>query len=216
MRVMHHSLGDWKDHGENTGGFYACNKYTAKEEDVDSAEARRRQRAKESLERYTHYFERWANHDSAHRKALKDMHSITDERLRQLGEVYGIPPSQLRFIVDALKQVAECRRVLKFTYAYAYYFMTEETEKQKNDKEFFEFIQGYAEAQLEKLNEAAEAELKEHMECPKEARRSFGDFRFNLTSLTDVAGKHFDKLVQTVESMPQQLSAADEEGEESS
>lgn len=137
------------------------------------------------------------------------MHSITEEKLRQLGEVYGIPPSQLRFIVNALEQVAECRRVLKFTYAYAYYFMQEDTEKQRNDKEFFEFIQGYAEAQLEKLNEVAEVELKEHMETPNEARRTFPDFRFTLTSLTDVAAKHFDKLVQTVESMPQQLSTND-------
>lgn len=87
-------LGAWQDHGERTGGFYACNRYeAAKQEGVvcelnifvcsfnqwitqcswylclkfhsatlqyDEAE-RRREMAKNSLERYTHYYERWAS-----------------------------------------------------------------------------------------------------------------------------------------------------------
>lgn len=100
-------LGQWSDHGERTGGFYACNRYeTAKQEGVvwyspsvffpspffppqlfhislccywltghpykfdeccclqyDESE-KRREMAKNSLERYTHYYERWATNQS--------------------------------------------------------------------------------------------------------------------------------------------------------
>ncbi|KAL4566979.1 hypothetical protein LXL04_022549 [Taraxacum kok-saghyz] len=48
-------LGAWSDHGERTGGFYACNRYeTAKQEGVYDDTEKRREMAKNSLERYTH------------------------------------------------------------------------------------------------------------------------------------------------------------------
>ena len=45
--------GDWKEHGERTGGFYACNKFESvrKTGEMDS-ESKRREYAKRSLERY--------------------------------------------------------------------------------------------------------------------------------------------------------------------
>ncbi|KAK4404089.1 putative E3 ubiquitin-protein ligase ARI8 [Sesamum angolense] len=53
-------LGAWSDHGERTGGFYACNRYeTASKDGVYDEAERRREMAKNSLERYTHYYERW-------------------------------------------------------------------------------------------------------------------------------------------------------------
>lgn len=196
-------LGDWKDHGERTGGFYACNRYRG---ETSSVEAKRRERAKNSLERYTHYFERWINHNAAHRKALSDIRHTSDEWLRQLGEHHGVDPNQLRFIVDALRQVAECRRVLKWTYAFAYYrFMPEDGAEGalppglERKKEFFEFIQGEAEAQLELLTEEAETELKKQFEMPDHARLSFSDFRSAISSLTDVTRKYFGTLVSELE-----------------
>ncbi|RXI00759.1 hypothetical protein DVH24_000993 [Malus domestica] len=66
-------LGSWAEHGERTGGFYACNRYEAAKQEgaaristilcsnsYDEAE-RRREMAKNSLEKYTHYYERWAS-----------------------------------------------------------------------------------------------------------------------------------------------------------
>ncbi|CAI7852799.1 unnamed protein product, partial [Closterium sp. NIES-54] len=54
-------LGAWSEHGEKTGGFYACNRYeSAKHDGVYDETERRREMAKNSLEKYTHYYERWA------------------------------------------------------------------------------------------------------------------------------------------------------------
>ncbi|KAG6472341.1 hypothetical protein ZIOFF_069801 [Zingiber officinale] len=48
-------LGSWSEHGERTGGFYACNRYdAAKQEEAYDESERRREMAKNSLERYTH------------------------------------------------------------------------------------------------------------------------------------------------------------------
>ena len=50
--------GAWADHGERTGGFYACNRYEAakKKGDFDE-EALQRERARTALERYMHYYQ---------------------------------------------------------------------------------------------------------------------------------------------------------------
>ncbi|GMP54911.1 hypothetical protein CsSME_00019906 [Camellia sinensis var. sinensis] len=67
----------WSDHGERTGGFYACNRYeAAKQEGAYDETERRREMAKNSLERYTHYYERWATNQSSRQKALADLHQM--------------------------------------------------------------------------------------------------------------------------------------------
>ena len=62
--------------------------------------------------------------------------------MEKLSEMTRIPVSQLKFITDAWSQVVECRRVLKWTYAYGYY-MFPDTDDQaiNNQKQFFEFLQ---------------------------------------------------------------------------
>ncbi|KAH7685045.1 E3 ubiquitin ligase RBR family protein [Dioscorea alata] len=89
-------LGAWSDHGERTGGFYACNRYeAARQEGVYDETERRREMAKNSLERYTHYYERWATNQSSRQKALADLHSMQTEKLEKLSEKQSQPESQL-------------------------------------------------------------------------------------------------------------------------
>ncbi|XP_040364874.1 probable E3 ubiquitin-protein ligase rbrA isoform X4 [Rosa chinensis] len=71
-------LGAWSEHGERTGGFYACNLYeTAKQEEVYDEAEKRREMAKNSLERYTHYYERWVTNQSSRQKALAYLQQMT-------------------------------------------------------------------------------------------------------------------------------------------
>ena len=56
-------LGPWEDHGERTGGFYACNRYEKGKQRGEYDEVQKqRDMAKHSLERYMHYYERWVAH----------------------------------------------------------------------------------------------------------------------------------------------------------
>ncbi|XP_057779098.1 probable E3 ubiquitin-protein ligase ARI8 isoform X2 [Salvia miltiorrhiza] len=131
-------LGQWSEHGERTGGFYACNRYeAAKQEGVYDEAERRREMAKNSLERYTHYYERWASNQSSRQKALADLLQMQSVHLEKLSEVQSQPESQLKFIIEAWQQIVECRRVLKWTYAYGYYL----PEAEHTKKQFFEYLQ---------------------------------------------------------------------------
>ncbi|MCH81848.1 putative E3 ubiquitin-protein ligase ARI8-like, partial [Trifolium medium] len=77
--------------------------------------------AKNSLERYTHYYERWASNQSSRQKALADLQQMQTVHLGKLSDAQCQPETQLKFITDAWLQIVECRRVLKWTYAYGYY-----------------------------------------------------------------------------------------------
>ncbi|RCV32093.1 hypothetical protein SETIT_6G230200v2 [Setaria italica] len=137
-------LGAWSDHGERTGGFYACNRYeSAKKEGVYDETEARRERAKNSLERYMHYYERWASNQTSRQKAQADLHKAEKEQLAKLTDIFGIPETQLKFIVEAWSQIIECRRVLKWTYAYGYYL---------DDKVKLSLV-------LERLHQCAEKDL---------------------------------------------------------
>ncbi|XP_042483104.1 probable E3 ubiquitin-protein ligase ARI7 isoform X1 [Macadamia integrifolia] len=188
-------LGAWSDHGERTGGFYACNRYeTAKQEGVYDETERRREMAKNSLERYTHYYERWATNQSSRQKAMADLHQMQTVHLEKLSDKQSQPESQLKFITEAWLQIIECRRVLKWTYAYGYYLPQNEHAK----RQFFEYLQGEAESGLERLHQCAEKELQVYLNGDGPTP-SFNEFRTKLAGLTSVTRNYFENLVRALE-----------------
>ncbi|EOY09682.1 IBR domain-containing protein isoform 1 [Theobroma cacao] len=188
-------LGAWSDHGERTGGFYACNRYeTAKQEGVYDEAEKRREMAKNSLERYTHYYERWATNQSSRQKALADLQQMQTVHLEKLSDRQCQPESQLKFITEAWLQIVECRRVLKWTYAYGYYLPEHEHAK----RQFFEYLQGEAESGLERLHQCAEKELQVYLNAEGPSK-DFNEFRTKLAGLTSVTRNYFENLVRALE-----------------
>lgn len=188
-------LGAWSEHGERTGGFYACNRYeTAKQEGVYDEAEKRREMAKNSLERYTHYYERWATNQSSRQKALADLQQMQTVHLEKLSDIQCQPESQLKFITEAWLQIVECRRVLKWTYAYGYYLPEHEHAK----RQFFEYLQGEAESGLERLHQCAEKELQVYLN-EEDPPKDFNEFRTKLAGLTSVTRNYFENLVRALE-----------------
>ncbi|KAG6541506.1 hypothetical protein Mapa_017103 [Marchantia paleacea] len=188
-------LGAWTDHGERTGGFYACNRYeAAKQEGVYDEADRRRDMAKNSLERYTHYYERWATNESSRAKAFSDLIQMQAVHIEKLSDKQCQPVSQLKFVTEAWLQIVECRRVLKWTYAYGYYLPNHEHAK----RHFFEYLQGEAEAGLERLHQCAEKDLQDFLEGDT-WQNNFNDFRTKLAGLTSVTRTYFEKIVRALE-----------------
>uniref|UniRef100_A0ACD5YG22 Uncharacterized protein n=1 Tax=Avena sativa TaxID=4498 RepID=A0ACD5YG22_AVESA len=192
-------LGPWSEHGSTTtGGNYACNRYeSAKKQGIyDEAEAQR-ERAKNSLVRYTHYYERWASNQTSRQKAQADMQKFESENLAKLSDVLGIPETQLKFIPEAWSQIVECRRVLKWTYAYGYYLDDEAKS------EFFVYLQGEAESGLERLHKCAEKDIHEFLPKADKTKlpslQDFSEFRVKLAGLTSVTRTYFENLVQALE-----------------
>ncbi|GMP54915.1 hypothetical protein CsSME_00019906 [Camellia sinensis var. sinensis] len=78
-----------------------------------------------------------------------------------------------------LIKIVECRRVLKWTYAYGYYLPWHEHAK----RQFFEYLQGEAEAGLERLHQCAEKDLQNYLNAEAPSN-DFNDFRTKLAGLT--------------------------------
>jgi len=91
-------LEDWKSHAGN----YNCNIYTAGESVQDL------NKAKEELCKYLHHYARYHTHDEAQGFASREL----NKTIRGRSEA---------FLDDANALLVNCRRVLKYTYCFAYY-----------------------------------------------------------------------------------------------
>jgi len=110
--------GDWKDHGANTGGYYNCNKFNEKQGEDDGSDAAK---AKRELDRYLHYYSRYHAHAEAQNFAKRQLQE-TEKRMVLLQETRDNSTwADVEFLKSANEQLVECRRVLKFTYTFAYY-----------------------------------------------------------------------------------------------
>ena len=102
--------------------------------------------------RFQFYYERYLNHQDAEGFALKkrdEGENKAKELLRQHG---NLSSNDVRFVTDAYEVLIECRTVLKWTYAYAYFM------KDSVARKTFEFIQ----SDLEKRVEAFSKEVEEN------------------------------------------------------
>lgn len=148
-------MGDWNDHGANTGGYYKCNKYDVSSNDDDQSDAAK---ARRELDRYLHYYKRYHAHSEAQAFAKKQLKE-TECRMVVLQESSDNARwSDVEFLKTANEQLIECRRVLKYTYTFAYY-LTDETKKRQ--KECFEYHQEMLERFTESLSELSEKPLAE-------------------------------------------------------
>lgn len=140
---------NWTKHGTGTGGYYKCNRYDAdaQTDDTDAA------RAKAELDRYLHYYQRFANHSEAGKFAQR-MREGTESRMIELQASHGDSSwIDVQFLNAATEQLIECRRVLKYTYVFGYYLPT---GKEKN---LFEYLQENLEKNAEHLTGLSEMPL---------------------------------------------------------
>jgi len=168
-------MGDWVDHSANTGGYYRCNKFDSEEDGGsgggDQSDAAK---AKRELDRYLHYYKRYHAHAEAQKFALKQLKE-TEERMILLQESSNNATwTDVEFLKTANEQLVECRRVLKYTYCFAYYMPDrsggstfDERERKERlasiqgDKERFEHHQSMLERFTEGLSELVEKPLPE-------------------------------------------------------
>ncbi|QHO30558.1 putative E3 ubiquitin-protein ligase [Arachis hypogaea] len=198
-------FGAWSDHGERTGGFYAGNQYEAAKQDMMKL------KEEEKWQRIHWRGTRIIMSDGPAinpQKALADLHQMQTVHIEKLSDTQCQPESQLKFITEAWLQIVECRRVLKWTYAYGYYLPEHEHAK----KQFFEYLQGEAESGLERLHQCAEKELQLFLNTDGPSKE-FNDFRTKLAGLTSVTRNYFENLVRALENG---LSDVDSNGAASS
>merc|ERR1712187_499641 len=124
-------LGDWKTHGSQTGGFYACNRFEAKvQADADKVK-------KEEQLRYSHHLERFQEHEKAQHFASTTQRDQVSELSTEIQRDTALTVKQVEFLDAAVSQIVAGRRFLKWTYAYGYV----SKELRVKDRDLFEFHQ---------------------------------------------------------------------------
>lgn len=136
-------MGLWSEHGTS---WYNCNRY----EEKSGNEARDAQaRSRQSLERYLHYYNRYANHEQS-AKLDKDLYLKTEKKMINLQSASGMSWIEVQFLETASQALQQCRQTLKWTYAFAFYLA------RNNFTEIFEDNQKDLEMAVESLSEMFE------------------------------------------------------------
>ncbi|KAI0820095.1 hypothetical protein BC628DRAFT_1423278 [Trametes gibbosa] len=137
-------MGPWSEHGTS---WYSCNRYDERAS-IDARDAQTRSRA--SLERYLHYYNRWANHEQSAKLSM-ELYGKTEKKMEEMQMTSELTWIQVQFMKKAVDVVFKCRMTLKWTYAMAYYLAL------GNEKELFEDNQRDLERAVEELSELIEA-----------------------------------------------------------
>lgn len=136
-------MGIWSEHGTS---WYNCSRF----EEKSGSEARDAQaKSRQSLERYLHYYNRFANHEHS-AKLDKDIALKAEKKMTTLQTTSGLTWIEVQFLSAASLCLQQCRQTLKWSYAFAYYL------QRNNQTEIFEDIQKDLELAVENLSEMFE------------------------------------------------------------
>ncbi|KNE57025.1 hypothetical protein AMAG_02785 [Allomyces macrogynus ATCC 38327] len=139
-------LGPWAEHGSS---WYNCGRF----DETASVNARDAQaKARASLERYLHYYNRYANHEQS-AKLDKKVYQATEAKMQEMQLQSDLSWIEVQFLKRAVDIVMSCRMTLKWTYAFAFYLdrtnMTELFESNQRDLELaVEHLSGLLESEI--------------------------------------------------------------------
>ena len=171
-------MGSWIEHSQSTGGFYKCNRFEAAATDGTDA-----QKAKVELDRYLHYYQRYIAHDRSSKFASANREAA-ERRMLGIQEAGKSAWIDVQFLKQAVEQVVECRRVLKFTYVLGY-FLKDHTQ----EKHLFEHHQEMLEKHTEILHHYTEMSVE-------------SIDRTQVVNLTRVAEKFMGSLLTSLLNSP--------------
>lgn len=148
-------MGLWSEHGTS---WYNCNRFEEKS-GTDARDAQAKSRV--SLERYLHYYNRYANHEQSARLD-KDIYHKTEKKMVQLQTASGMSWIEVQYLNAASQALQTCRQTLKWTYAFAFYLarnnLTEIFEDNQKDLEMA--VEALSEMFEKPIAELADAKLK--------------------------------------------------------
>jgi len=194
-------LEDWKQHGAQTGGYYACNKYKASEKNMDDEERQ--------YEKFSFYRDRFEQHWNAVEIARKKKEKIQKNFIEINNIVVEMKDDS--FLKEALDLIIEVRRAITMTYAVGYYSHFDEV-----GKEMFEMQQSMLWAALDNLDKFTDD--IEHVENMREVfvdvcqdtnhlAKKFNDYKANLNGRVSAVTAACNKLLKYIEGELQENEA---------
>lgn len=148
-------MGLWSEHGT---AWYNCSRFEEKS-GTDARDAQAKSRT--SLERYLHYYNRYANHEQS-AKLDRDIAAKTEKKMVQLQTASGMSWIEVQYLNSASQALQTCRQTLKWTYAFAFYLtknnLTEIFEDNQRDLELA--VENLSEMFEKPITDLAESKLK--------------------------------------------------------
>ncbi|KAI9266423.1 hypothetical protein EDC94DRAFT_603675 [Helicostylum pulchrum] len=140
-------MGPWSEHGT---AWYNCNRF----DESSSSNARETQsKSRASLERYLHYYNRFANHEQS-AKLEEELYKRTEKKMEELQKSSDLSWIEVQFLRRAVDVTVKCRTTLKWTYVFAFYL------EKTNATALFEDNQRDLEMATEQLSELLEKPLQ--------------------------------------------------------
>mmetsp|Transcript_2590 Transcript_2590/g.2897 ORF Transcript_2590/g.2897 Transcript_2590/m.2897 type:complete len:512 (+) Transcript_2590:112-1647(+) len=170
--------GPWTEHGAETGGYYACNKYDAskaKDEDVGA------QKIKTELDKYMFYFHRYESHRNA-MKVADEQRKNAETRASEILDKFSVRAQDTKFLHEAAEQLLKNRRALQWSYVYGFYIAQDDSKT--DEKNLFEYLQEDLEKHTNMLSELYERELGKIADY-----QAFIKWKENVTNYTRVTSK---------------------------
>jgi len=130
------------------GSHDSCNSFQSKKE--QDRLNRTGGDTKEDFDRYLHYYERYQTHEKAQKVSEKARKKFIKREL-------GKKPLSIAYLKDAHDQLVECRRILKYTFSFAFLNIDVSNDVEKRA---FEYHQGMLERFTENLSELCENKFK--------------------------------------------------------
>ena len=134
------------------------------------------QNSKSDLEKYIFYYDRFQNNKKAEilaKKSLEKMKEITVK----FHDILLYDLVEIEFLCKSTEILIECRRVLKWTYAYGFFLIN------KKEKCLFEFHQADFDRNCEILHELIERDFSEFYLNDK--KNEFFNYKSNLINYAD-------------------------------
>ncbi|GLT58090.1 hypothetical protein SLA2020_310120 [Shorea laevis] len=145
------------------------------------------QKQKDSASKYFQCEQGWVDNDISKISALSDLETAKREHI---GE--NLAKVDLNFLVEAWKQIAKCRQILKWTYVYKYFIPENEEER----IQLFNILLKQAVDTLEKLHSSTEKGVWRFIRTNSE---DYNGYRTQLVKLTAVTRNYFQNLVKALD-----------------
>ncbi|KAL9165060.1 hypothetical protein ABFS82_06G146600 [Erythranthe guttata] len=159
-------LGPWK----HDGTHIYCKEYEDRDQEANTY--------------YAFHYQKWASNHESRETAMKNLRRVKN------GLIQNVADFELQFVIEALEQIVESRRVLKWSFAYGYYLPSTETRKIVS----LHNLQEEAEAVVEKLQHFYDKEIVKYANINFPSDK-LTDFRGKLVDMTNVTRNCIEKLV---------------------
>ncbi|CAH2355030.1 E3 ubiquitin-protein ligase Hel1p [[Candida] railenensis] len=206
-------LEEWAKHGHQ---YYACNRF---DPDTVNAAQKYKKSKRLTLKRYIFFYSRFSVHETSMEGDSKTLKKVNEKMTKYMNEeskrrnnaevssTNSLSWIDVQFLHDAIRQLTNGRKTLKWTYVFAFYL------SKSNFSEIFEQMQDYLNKTVEDLSKIFE----EIYAKKKDSSNLIMQNKLDIINLSNLVAQRQEKMIEfAFTGLEQKLLRLEEEKPESS